>query len=396
MKNYFNILAGKLLTLSACTSLMFAATSCESVYDGEGDCDPRYYVKFVFDMNMEFADAFNEQVQSVDLWIFDKATGQLVSHVADSGDALAKEGYKLPIDVKPGEYRIVSWCGLEGNRHFNVNSNITSVSDPTVKMVREYAETGAVSDQNLDELFHGIIDISVPDWNDIQDVMYKGGDMPKQTEVFGTRTVYEPEYRWDEVKQQYDITFVVSLIRDTNNITLTLEHLSGQFNLDQLCIEMVDNNGTMYHDNELNESDEMITYYPWRTATGTLDQGELSSKEYDINDPGNKDNRYADFVTTEISTARMTTDHEKVIRIWYKDTKQTVFQLPVTRWATQLRSAKNYKDPSGRPISDQEYLDRENQYDLIVFLQDDGRGGWVAVQVVINGWHIIENGQEVL
>ena len=387
MKKYFNKFASRLLSLIALTSIMTAATSCEGVYDGEGDCDPKYYVRFVFDMNMEFADAFNEQVESVDLWIFDKSTGKLVSHVSDSGEALSKEGYKLPLNITPGDYRIVAWCGLKNNRHFKVNDNINQLTDATVTMKREHGENGATSSADLDVLFHGMIDISVPTWEDIQGVMYNGVEMPQQTERFGTQTVYEPVYEWNELKQQYDIVYTVSLIRDTNNIILSLEHLSGTFNLDQICIDMVDNNGSMFHDNRLNESDENITFHPWRTKTGTLDQGDMSRGSDDIYGQDGKDNRYADFISAEISTGRMVTGHDKIIRIWYKDTGQTIFQFPVTKWATQLRSA-HYAT-----MDEQEYLDRENKFDLMVFLQDDGRGGWMAVDIVINGWHIIENGE---
>lgn len=392
MKKYLSKIANRLLTIILpATALTFATTSCENVYDNEGDCDPHYYVRFVFDMNMEYADAFNEQVKSVDVWIFEKESHDLVQHISDSGDALKDDGYMLPINVEPGKsYNIIAWCGLENNRHFTVSGNINSLTDPKVTMARKVAESGATSDELLDELFQGIIDVeNVPDWQTVQDVHADPSKMPVQSSVYGTQTVYAPVYEWNKEKQQYDVIYTVSLIRDTNNITLTLAHQNGDFNLDQLRIEMADNNGSMYHDNSLNESDQTITYTPWRIATGSLDQSRLSTKDFSFDDPI-VDSHYANFLTSEISTARMTTGHEKTYRIYYKDTNQTIFQIPLTRWVTQMRSQR-YSN-----MTDQEYLDRENQYDLLVFLQDDGRGGWEAVEVVINGWHIIENGKTPL
>ena len=42
---------------------------CDSViYDGEGDCSVNYRVKFRYDMNLKFADAFAREVESVTLY----------------------------------------------------------------------------------------------------------------------------------------------------------------------------------------------------------------------------------------------------------------------------------------------------------------------------------------
>ena len=386
MKKYLKKLSSSLLSLLAMGSLAIAASSCTAVFDDEGDCDPKYYVRFVFDMNMEYADAFKEQVKSVEVWVFDRESQQLVDHVARAGEVLTEENFMVPIDVNPGDYHVVAWCNLSGNRHFKVSDGVTHLSHPTVRMERKHdAKSRPTSDEQLDELFHGIIDITAPDINEMQGIVHAGDQLPAQTERYGTQTVYNPVCLWDEKEEKYKVIYTVSLIRNTNNIVLSLEHLSGEFNLDQIGIEMTDNNGTMLHDNRVDASDEMITFMPWRLATGTLEQGD-ATKGFDINDDENADGHYANFLTSELSTARMTTDHSTTIRIYYKDTDQTVFQIPVNDWISQLRSAKYHS------MDEQEYLDRENNFELMVFLQDDGRGGWTAVSVVINGWHIIDNG----
>lgn len=387
MKRYLNKIKANLLSLAALITLAFASTSCDAIYDDQGDCDPKYFVRFSFDMNMEYADAFKEQVHSVEVWVFNQQTKEIADHVTASGDALKQEGFLLPLNITPGDYHLVAWCNLEGNRHFKVEGQVNHFEDPAARMTRNYDEklSRQVSKESLDELFHGIIDFTAPSDEEMYNIAYNGHELKKQTQRYGTQTIYDPQCYWDEKAQHYKAVYTVSLIRNTNNIVLSLEHLSGEFNLEQLAIEMTDNNGTMLHDNRIDERDEMITYLPWRVATGTLEQG-TTSRAFDINDEGNKDGKYADFITSELSTARMTPDHDKQIRIYYKDTGETVFQLPLNKWISQLRSQK-YQN-----MDEQEYLDRENNFDLMVFLQDDGRGGWTAVQVVINGWHIIDNG----
>ena len=297
----------------------------------------------------------------------------------------------VPLNINPGDYHIVTWAGLKNNRHFKVMDGVTHLSHPKVRMERKMDEMNRPNaNELLDELFHSIIDINAPDDNEMQSIVNGAMKMKTQEAPYGTESVYDPVCYWDENEKIFKVIYTASLIRDTNNIVLSLEHLSGEFNLDEIGIEMTDNNGTMLHDNKVDNSDEVITYTPWRMANGSLEQGVLTRAGFDINDPENSDGHYADFITSEISTARMTTDHDKVIRIYYKDTDQTVFSIPVNKWIEALRSAK-YRD-----MDMQEFLDRENDFELMVFLQDDGRGGWVAVSVVINGWHIIDNGVENL
>ena len=66
---------------------------CDSViYDGEGDCSVNYRVKFRYDMNLKFADAFAREVESVTLYLLDGG-GRVVWQRTESGEALGKEGY---------------------------------------------------------------------------------------------------------------------------------------------------------------------------------------------------------------------------------------------------------------------------------------------------------------
>ena len=41
------------------------------IYDGEGDCSVSYRVKFRYDYNMKFADAFAHEVDVVTLYLLD-------------------------------------------------------------------------------------------------------------------------------------------------------------------------------------------------------------------------------------------------------------------------------------------------------------------------------------
>ena len=90
---------------------------CDSViYDGEGDCSVNYRVKFRYDMNLKFADAFAHEVESVTLYLLDGG-GRVVWQRTESGEALGKEGYAMEVDVAPGTYDLLAWCGSTDPPH---------------------------------------------------------------------------------------------------------------------------------------------------------------------------------------------------------------------------------------------------------------------------------------
>ncbi|MDE5807422.1 MAG: FimB/Mfa2 family fimbrial subunit, partial [Muribaculaceae bacterium] len=70
---------------------LVSLSSCGMMTEEEPDCNPYYKVRFIFEKNMLFIDAFRTQVGEVDLYAFDSA-GNLVWKGHEEGDALAEEG----------------------------------------------------------------------------------------------------------------------------------------------------------------------------------------------------------------------------------------------------------------------------------------------------------------
>lgn len=361
MKRIFNRTVTKFFKLFTIAAVAMTASSCEKIFDYEGDCDPKFFVKFEYTMHMEKGDAFKEQVKAVDLWIFDSETGDYVDHVYSTVADLEQYDYLLPIDVKPGNYNFVAWCGDIDNRHFKVNDNINRHDEATCRLhKRKYEGMQAVSNENLDLLFHGKLN---------------GASLPDEEGTY---------------------IYTVPLIRDVNNISITLQHVSGDFDTTHKSIIMADNNGSMFHDNTVDETDETIHFHPWSLVTGNL-EGESQTPG---NTYGSDEGFYGDhdgftdvngghgnYMNVELSTARLLADHNPLVTIKDDESGKVMFEIPVVKWLLQLRS----KQYSG--MDDQEYLDRKNQHELMVLLQDDGKGGWTAISVVINGWHMIDNGE---
>lgn len=162
------------ITVLAIIVSAFLFVSCDGmIYNDEGDCSVRYRLKFRYDMNLKFADAFAHEVKSVRLYAF-TPDGELVWQSAEQGSVLASEEYAMPIDLAPGDYHLVAWCGLDNEESFTLPdvSHGCHLEDLHCKLKRQYdmetdVATGAqkritCSKQDLHPLFHGTLDVSLP------------------------------------------------------------------------------------------------------------------------------------------------------------------------------------------------------------------------------------------
>ena len=337
-----------------------ALTACDGhpVFEYEGDCDPNYYVQFVYDMNLLKADAFYTQVESVDLYIFDAATHKPVAHYTESGEPLTHKDYLMPIDVKPGDYYFVAWGGLKDNEdHFTVPAydQLTHRDDLICTMARDFdAEANiAYSNKNLHPLFHGSVTTNLPD-----------------EEGNHITTVY--------------------LTKDTNNLVFHLMHTEGELNPKDFRVVIEDkgdshSNLKMNHDNSI-LADERVEHRPWGVRSGYFDKGEIQTKDGDEEQSGS--GSLSDIngsMIVEFSTARLMKENTKTrdLVVYDNNTGEEKFRFPFIGTAFYERSM-NYSN-----MEDQEYLDRQDNYNFTVILS--GRD-WLAIEIVINGWHIVDNG----
>ena len=105
--------------ITVCT-VLFSPGSCDSmIYEEEGDCPVYYRLKFRYDMNLKFADAFPREVKSVRLYAFN-TEGKLVWQATEKGEVLASKDYTMRLDLAPGNYRLVAWCGLDDEESFRL------------------------------------------------------------------------------------------------------------------------------------------------------------------------------------------------------------------------------------------------------------------------------------
>lgn len=331
-----------MLTLASCNGL---------IYEDEGDCTVTYRLKFRYDYNMKFADAFAHEVKSVRVYAFDKS-GKLVWQKSEKGSALAEDGYSMELDLPAGDYDLIAWCGLDndGTRQesFTVPEMTVGTSTKTdlqCYMNRKHAADGsAYIDTDLYGLYYGDLSVNLPENLD-------GG-----------------EY-----------TYTMPLMKDTKHLRVILQHLSGE-NVDvskfTFTIEThktvaddkkANANGYLDWDNSL-LSDELITYHTWNTESGEAEiekNGVAQTEKVAIAD---------------LSFNRVMADREMdlVIR---NDEGEEVIRVPFVDYAVLVKGYYN------QDMSDQEYLDRQDEYSMIFFL--DENENWLKAAIYINSWRIV-------
>ncbi len=317
--------AGLLAILTGCLTL----GSCDNsfLYDDEGDCSA--FVRFKYDYNMKYADAFAHEVSSVTLYLLD-SSGKIVWQKSEQGSALAREDYMMEVDVNPGTYSLLAWCGTKDLGSFTVNSGMRR-TDLQCTLNRNHSTEGAAYvDTDLDRWFYGYL--------------------ASQKFTYTKRTVY-----------------TVPLIKDTNVFRVVLQHVSGDdVDVSKFTFQIDDENGYMDWDNSL-LADENITYYAWHT-----DQG--SAEVYTSR---------ATFAAAlaELTTARLVKGNNPRLTVTNKENDKVVFSIPVIDYALLVKGFYNQE------MDDQEFLDRQDEWDMTFFLDEGDH--WVDTYIYINSWKIV-------
>ena len=322
------------------TLLLFFAgslASCNVLTEEDQDC--ALYVRFKYDMNMNFADAFQNAVNSVTLYAF--KDGVLAYQRTEEGELLKQNGYRMRIDEIPyrekHKYDYITWAGEPDNESFTIP--VLTVGNSTKEDLfcqLNRAGNGVVSD-DLEDLFHG---------------MTNGQDYSRSASSAAG----------DEV--------VIPLTKNTNNIRIVLQHLSGKpVDVNKLSFTITDKNGLMNYDNML-LGEDVITYKAWHKAQGSAGIGE--QQEGVITE--------VNLALADLTVARLMADEEPILVVT-NDEEEMVIHIPLVDYALLYKRLR-YED-----MPDQEFLDRQDEYNMTFFLDENYR--WINQFIYINSWKVV-------
>ena len=322
------------------TLLLFFAgslASCNVLTEEEKDC--ALYVRFKYDMNMNFADAFQNAVNSVTLYAF--KDGVLAYQRTEEGELLKQNGYRMRIDEIPyrekHKYDYITWAGEPDNESITIP--VLTVGKSTKEDLfcqLNRAGNGVVS-TDLEDLFHG---------------MTNGQDYSRSASSAAG----------DEV--------VIPLTKNTNNIRIVLQHLSGKpVDVNKLNFTITDKNGLMNYDNML-LGEDVITYKAWHKAQGSAGIGE--QQEGVITE--------VNLALADLTVARLMADEEPILVVT-NDEEEMVIHIPLVDYALLYKRLR-YED-----MPDQEFLDRQDEYNMTFFLDENYR--WINQFIYINSWKVV-------
>lgn len=319
--------------------------SCDNaIYDYEGDCEPRYEVRFQYDYNMKFADAFAHDVRSVTLHLVDE-DGRVVWQRTESGASLGTGDYTMNVDVAPGRYTLQAWAGDEEQRSFDINRG-ERCEELTARLNRKSKAAGEVySDEQLSQLFNGYL----------ADVEFPETEGTHRTEL--------------------------SLTKNTNYVKVILQQVAGlPMSVKDIEVKIVDDNGMMEWNNAL-RSDGTIAYRPWNVTpiSATISPDDEEGAETKVVRVASE---YTG-VMAEFTTSRLVESHRNSARLVVRnlDTGKNILSVKLIDFLLMVKGEYN------RGMTDQEYLDRQDAFDLVFFL-DEGHK-WTSSTIFINSWKVV-------
>lgn len=323
-------------------SMGLISTSCNALYDDLPECQPSAVdLRFVYEYNMERANAFHNQVDCLTLYVYDEQGNFVTRSAETSAEQLADENYRMTLHLPEGKYHAVAYGGMECEntsfRHPMLPTADTRLADLKVEMHPDCLTDD--SRRRLHNQFHGAVDFEVT-----------------------THTTTAAK---------------VEMMRNTNTVQVALQHLNGS------PIDHADFDFAIYDDNTLFDADNTlipageVTYLPYlaeNRSTGTVGRADDETVQ-------DWHAAIAEFTTSRIVGGKSTSTTLHVTR--HSD-GSTVLKLPLVNY--MLLFKENHDATS--PMGNQEYLDRENRWNFVFFLDERKDNAWISSRIVVNDWEV--------
>lgn len=325
-------------------SCLLALASCDStIYDDGGECTPE--VRFTYDWNMKFADAFTPEVSTVDLYVFD-AQGKYLKKFTSMTNSLVLSG------IADGQYTFVALSTFTRPDTMvtplafqvpTLNVGSSTVDDLTATL----AVQGTEVTTDINALYHS----------------YDGRD---------NAYVLPATVKGNTVSIGTKADNVIPMMKDTNSIRVSLQQLSGKALNAEGFTFTIESANTQYNgDNSFVAGAPRVTYFPWAMSGGHADMEGIAGDVLNV-------------IVAEFTVGRLVPADKPILTVT-NPAGQVVFRIPLVDYLLLVKG--NYN----RRMTDQEYLDRQDEYTMTFFL--DERGDWFDARIYINSWAIVRNNE---
>lgn len=318
-----------------CTLLSaLSVSSCESFFEDLEPCPHGVSLRFVYDYNMAYANAFSAKVDCLTVLIYDDK-GHYVGTRTVTGPELQDEAYRMRLDLEEGTYRFIAYGGMAcEKRSFVFSPALGEEVAMERQEVRLDADIAAPVHARLHDLYWGDLVLETSD-------LYNGG--------------------------------TVKMMKNTNNIRIVLQQMNGEpVYAKNFRFRITDDNTRFAWNNDL-LSNGTVIYQPWA-------KGEASTGVAD-------DDKEVVVAYAEFSTSRLVTGNSPRLVIGKAADGKEIVNIPLNNYLLLLKSELYEK------MEAQEFLDRESEWSLVFFLDRDNV--WIKTFIKINDWTVRLNDAEL-
>lgn len=125
--------------------------------------------------------------------------------------------------------------------------------------------------------------------------------------------------------------------------------------------------------------EDSIRYVPWSKYDGIVGQNRTVTRA--------EGTTQASAVVAEMTVNRLFTGKNPQLCVLKHETGEKIFQIPLIDYVLLVKGKYN------RAMSNQEYLDRQDEYSFIFFL--DANNNWLSSHIFINSWRVVLNETEL-
>lgn len=313
--------------------LTFAVSSCSMMHEDMSGCKKELRVRFAYDMNMKFADAFASQVKTVTLHAYNR-NGELAFKKTEKVSDIAAAGGYMTLDIDPCIYTLQVWAeGEERQTNSYIYNTDGDINNDVTKLDCKINRTDRDVKHDLTTLYHGLLK-----------------DVDLRMEDYGVKTV------------------VVPLTKNTNNVKVVIQNAIGvKLNATDFDFKIEDDNAWLTYDNSA-VVDDSITYHPWSQYDGVVSSA-------------SENNTQVSAVVAEMTVNRLLASKNPRLKVYNNINKKLVFDIPLIDYALLVKG--NYN----KAMTDQEYLDRQDDYSFILFVDD--HLDWLSATIYVNSWRVV-------
>ena len=304
---------------------VWTLVSCSWVKDDTEDCPYGFWLQLRYTYNILDVEAAPKYVTDAYVYIY-TAEGHYVKRIHATQNELNANGYRIQVTgLEEGDYQFVVWSGL-GNSQYAVAGDTQSMEAFHVSLAGDASRVAS----ELPALFYG----------------------------------YLPTVHYDNAFATHDI----SLMKNTNQLACLVVPVSNvnRVSVEEYTMKVMAANGTMDVHNSL-ETETPTTYEPFQQSNVTFDDpdyGELAGAQFNL------------------MTLRLMSDRDSRIILEQKSTGHQVFNISIPEYIGMIGSLYT---SLGRPLSVQEYLDRQDLYTMVFYLSADLDQ---LVQLQVNSWRL--------